>query len=87
MLGQVETEATWQLNEKLQHAKDLFSGGKQRRPTPKQPGDWGQSDSAQLEKELVERGVIQEKESGGGARMETEAIVEIARQCRGAKER
>jgi hypothetical protein len=85
MLGQVETEAKWQLKEKSQRAKDLFSGGKRRRPKSEEPRDWGQLDSTRLEKKLVERGVIQEKkdseENGGGARTYTSAIVEIARRC------
>lgn len=84
MLGQVETEAKWQLKEQKRRSKEVFKGyGRQR----KLDGDWSLLDSIRLERRLVERGVIKEKTSSDGEgssiiqKYYTDALIELARRC------
>lgn len=83
LLGQAETEARWQMKEKSQRAKDLFSGeGRRRQRVSERPRDWSRLDSNLLEKKLVERGVItKQKDESEIQRTYSAAMVEICHRC------
>jgi hypothetical protein len=85
MLGQVETETKWQINEQKRRSKEMFNSmGRRQR---KSDSDWSQLDSIRLERRLVQRGVIKEttKSDGEGSsviqKTYTEALIELAQRC------
>lgn len=85
MLGQVETEAKWQIKEQKRRSKEMFSGRESRRQ--KSDSDWSELDSIKLERRLVQRGVIKEKTTSDGEgssviqKFYTDALIELARRC------
>ena len=85
MLGQVETEAKWQVKEQKRRSKEMFSGRENRRH--KSDIDWSKLDSIRLERRLVQRGVIKEKIASDGEgssvvqKFYSDALVELARRC------
>jgi len=83
MLGQVETEATWQLKNKIKRAKELLGlEGGRRRKIEKE--DWSQYDTDALESKLIERKVIQVEgndNDGSERKNYSPELVEISKQC------
>ena len=85
MLGQVETEAKWQVKEQKRRSKEMFSGRENRRH--KSDIDWSKLDSIRLERRLVQRGVIKEKIASDGEgssvvqKFYSDALVDLARRC------
>lgn len=85
MLGQVETEAKWQVKEQKRRSKEMFSGRENR--GHKSDIDWSKMDSIRLERRLVQRGVIKEKIASDGEgssvvqKFYSDALVELARRC------
>jgi len=83
MLGQVETEATWQLKNKTKRAKELLGlEAGRRRKIEKE--DWSQYDTDALESKLIERKVIlvEGNDNDGSERKNySPEFVEISKQC------
>ena len=79
MLGQIETEAKWQLKDKAKRTKELLGLGKDRRHKKE---DWSQCDTETLENKLIERKVIQVEDSNDSERkIYSPEMLEISRQC------
>ncbi len=84
MLGQVETEAKWQLKDKTKRTRELLGieGGRRRKAEKE---DWSVIDTKTLEHKLAERKVIQVENSGSDEDEERKSyspeLVEIAREC------
>lgn len=93
MLGQIETEAKYQIKEKVLRTKELLGLDHGRWGTAFVKEDWSQNDSETLEKNLIERKVIQmvDEDTGETINKETKmsqqnktyspALIEIAKQC------
>jgi len=86
LLGQMETEAKWQLQEQKRKSKELFRG-KNHRGTPKE--DWSGYDANRLERRLLQRGLIRETTTSDGEgasvirKVYNKSLVELARRCVG----
>ena len=84
MLGQIETEAKWQVREQKRKSRELFDGTARRQ---RKIGDWSQLDSTRLEKRLQERGVIKETTASDGEgssiiqKFYSDALVDLAMRC------
>ncbi|MGK3757460.1 MAG: hypothetical protein ACI8RD_009774 [Bacillariaceae sp.] len=81
MLGQIETEAKWQLKDKTKKTKELLGlEGGRRRKLEKE--DWSQIDTDTLENKLIERKVIQvEDNDDSEIKNYSPELIEIAKQC------
>jgi len=84
VLGQIETEAKWQVKDKTKRTRELLGiGGGKRRKAEKE--DWSVHDTDSLENKLIERKVIQ-MENGGSdnnlrKKVYSPGMTEIAREC------
>lgn len=83
MLGQIETEAKWQLKDKTKRTRELLGiDGGRRRKAEKE--DWSANDAVSLENKLIERKVIQvdgEALDDTRKKVYSPGMVEIAREC------
>ena len=89
VLGQIETEAKWQLKDKTKRTKELLGLERGRRLKPVEKEDWSLHDTGTLENKLIERKVIRVEKNGGEYENENESkrkiytseLIEIARAC------
>jgi len=84
VLGQIETEAKWQLKDKTKRTKELLGiGGERRRKAEKE--DWSVHDTDTLENKLMERKVIRveinESNDNATRKVYSSGMMEIAREC------
>jgi hypothetical protein len=84
LMGQIEAEAKWRLQEQKRKSKELFRGN---RATPNE--DWSGYDANRLERRLAQRGLIQETTTSDGEgasviqKVYSKALIELARRCLG----
>jgi len=89
VLGQIETEAKWQLKDKTKRTKELLGLERGRRRKPVEKEDWSLHDTETLENKLIERRVIRVEKNGGEYENANESekktytpeLIEIARAC------
>jgi len=84
VLGQVETEAKWQLKHKTKRTREMLGiGGGRRRKAEKE--DWSVHDTDTLENKLIERKVIRMENSGNDdnerRKVYSPEMTEIAKEC------
>jgi hypothetical protein len=84
VLGQVETEAKWQLKDKAKRTRELLGigGGRQRKAEKE---DWSVHDTDTLENKLIERKVIRMENSGNDdnerRKVYSPEMTEISKEC------
>lgn len=78
MLGQAETEAKWQLKDKKRRAKEMLGLDKKHK---RKKEDWSHCDSAQLEKKLIDRNVIQRSGENLETLVYSQALMELSDKC------
>ena len=82
LIGQIETEAKWQLKDKARKTKELL-GLERGRRRKLEKEDWSQIDTDTLENKLIERKVIQVEDNDGDLEIKNYSpqLLEIAKQC------
>ena len=82
VLGQIETEAKWQLKDKTKRTRELLGmeGGRRRKAEKE---DWSVHDTKTLESKLIERKVIRVENNfdDSESKVYTPEMVDIAREC------